>query len=94
MNLREDKGWSYGARSVFVGARGQRPFFTYAQVQTDKTAESMVEILAEMRAITSTQPPSEDEITLAKSIKTLSLPGRWETIDAIASSISQIVRFG
>ena len=26
MNLREDKHWSYGARSLLLGARGQRPF--------------------------------------------------------------------
>jgi zinc protease len=93
-NLREDKAWSYGARSVFVGARGQRPFFTYAQVQTDKTAESMIEIQKELREVVSSRPPTEEEINLAKSIKTLSLPGKWETMGAISGSISQIVRFG
>lgn len=36
MNLREDKHWSYGARSAIVAARGPRPFFAYASVQTDK----------------------------------------------------------
>jgi len=41
MNLREDKHWSYGARSIIVSARGQRPYIAYAPVQWDKTTESM-----------------------------------------------------
>ncbi len=48
MNLREEKHWSYGARSTIVATRAQRPFFAYAPVQTDKTAESLAEILREI----------------------------------------------
>ncbi|MFT5143914.1 MAG: zinc protease [Rhodothermales bacterium] len=39
MNLREDKGWAYGASTLIIDAVGQRPFLVYAPVQTDKTAE-------------------------------------------------------
>ncbi|MFN0016509.1 MAG: M16 family metallopeptidase, partial [Saprospiraceae bacterium] len=35
MNLREDKHWSYGARSGIMNTAGQRPFFVMAPVQTD-----------------------------------------------------------
>ena len=92
-NLREDKHWSYGAHSVFVGARGQRPFFVYSSVQTDKTAAAMVEIDRELREIRGARPPTSEEIERSKNILTLSLPGRWETADAISASISQLVRF-
>jgi zinc protease len=34
MNLREDKHWSYGARTVVRDARSQRPFYAVAPVQT------------------------------------------------------------
>jgi zinc protease len=51
MNLREDKHWSYGARTFIPGARGQRPFMGYAPVQTDKTKESMIELAKELRAL-------------------------------------------
>src|SRR5579883_195942 len=44
MNLREDKHWSYGARSLFYSAKGQQPFIAVAPVQTDKTRESLAEI--------------------------------------------------
>ena len=37
MNLREDKHWSYGARSQVSSVRGQRLLTTVAPVQTDKT---------------------------------------------------------
>jgi zinc protease len=93
-NLREDKHWSYGAHSVFIGARGQRPFFVYAPVQADKTAESMVEIERELREIRTSRPPTPEEIELAKNRRTLSLPGSWETADAISASVQQLVRYG
>ena len=51
MNLREDKHWSYGARTLLVDAEGQRPFLVYAPVQTDKTSESMAEIMKEVTDI-------------------------------------------
>jgi zinc protease len=94
MNLREDKSWSYGARSMIMDAEGQRPFLVYAPVQTDKTSESMLEILAELTAINGDRPPTEDELARAKSSKTLSLPGRWETNRAVLRSMGEIVRFG
>ena len=51
MNLREDKHWSYGAFTFFRDAKGQRPFVTYAPVQTDKTKEALVELQKELRGI-------------------------------------------
>ena len=94
MNLREDKSWSYGARSMIMDAEGQRPFLVYAPVQTDKTSESMLEILDELTAINGERTPTEDELARAKSSKTLSLPGRWEANGAVLRSMGEIVRFG
>ena len=94
MNLREDKHWSYGAQSLFWSAKGQRPFFVYAPVQTDKTKESMVEIQAELSAIRGNRPPTPEELERVKASQTLTLPGRWETAGAIMGSISQIVQYG
>ena len=71
MNLREDKHWSYGARSVLLDARGQRPFLTCASVQADKTAESMAQIAAELRGILADQPATPDELRRVKDYTTL-----------------------
>ncbi len=94
MNLREDKHWSYGAGSFFLDARGPRPFLAYAPVQTDKTKESVQELLKEMRGIRGERPVSADELKTAQDSITLSLPGRWETSAAVVGSIAEIVAFG
>jgi zinc protease len=93
MNLREDKHWSYGARSVVVDARGPRPFLAYAPVQTDKAAESMAEIQKELEAIVNSRPPTAEEVQKIKDRNTLTLPGRWETSSSVLSSIGEVVRF-
>ena len=94
MNLREDKGWSYGARTQIVAARGQRPFMALAPVQTDKTGAAMAELKREIEAIRGDRPPEAEEIAKVKDRRTLSLPGRWETASAVVGSLSEIVRFG
>ena len=48
MNLREDKGWSYGADTTVVDTQAQRPFLAIAPVQADQTAASMQEIKREI----------------------------------------------
>jgi zinc protease len=93
MNLREDKHWSYGAFSVLFDARGQRPFIVLAPVQTDKTKESLGEVVNELRAIAHSRPVTPEELAKAQANLTLSLPGQWETIGAVGASIEEIVRF-
>jgi zinc protease len=93
MNLREDKGWSYGARSIILGAKAQRPFFVYAPVQTDKTAESITEVVRELRDVVGERPATEAEVAQAKAGQTLTLAGRWETLGALGSSVGEIVQY-
>jgi len=93
MNLREDKGWSYGASSLLLSARGQRPFLVYAPVQTDKTAESMMEIKGEIQRILGANPATEDEVLKAQESQTLALPGLWETNGSVAASIQDLVQY-
>ncbi len=94
LNLREDKHWSYGAFSFIRDARGQRPFVAYAPVQTDKTKESIVELEKELRAILKDRPIEPAELAKAKSALTLSLPGEWETMAAVAGTLRSIVTYG
>lgn len=94
MNLREDKHWSYGSRTLLLGARGQRPFLVYALVQTDKTKESIQEVIKELNGIIGDKPATDEELSKIKLNKTLRLPGSWETGGAIAGSLSEMVRYG
>jgi len=93
MNLREDKHWSYGARSMISATRAQRPFIAYAPVQSDKTSESLAEIRREIREIRDTTPPTAEELDRVQRSRTLSLPGRWETNAAVLGALAEIVSF-
>jgi zinc protease len=94
MNLREDKHWSYGARTVLRDARSQRPFYAVAPVQTDKTKESLAEMNKEFRWIVGDHLVSADELTKIQANETLKLPGSRETLDALGQSIVDLVQFG
>ena len=94
MNLREDKAWSYGVRSMMVDTMNQRPFIVYAPVQSDRTADSLAELDRELRELLRERPVEEEEVSTSKKRNTLTLPGRWETARAVAGDIAQIVRFG
>ncbi len=94
MNLREDKHWSYGARSLIWATQAQRPLIMYAPVQTDKTMESVQELQKELAGIIGDNRATPEELAHTKQTNTLSLPGRWETGSAVLASIIDIVRFG
>jgi zinc protease len=94
MNLREDKHWSYGAGSSLIDAKGQRPFAASALVQTDKTAESMREMLKELHDLIGSRQPSETEIRFAKDTLVRALPGSNETSSEVASSFADILTYG
>ncbi len=94
MNLREDKGWSYGADTTIFQTQAQRPFLAIAPVQADQTAASMREIAREIQEFISTQAATDAEVEMTKRRSTLTLPGRWETARAVARDIAELVRFG
>ena len=93
MNLREDKHWSYGARSTLIDAVGPRLFMAYAPVQTDKTKESMIEMDREMRDILGSRPPEAEELSKAQQNRTLRLPGQYETKRAVLGALVKILKY-
>ncbi|MBX5460473.1 MAG: insulinase family protein [Steroidobacteraceae bacterium] len=94
MNLREEKHWSYGARSGLSPAEGQGPFLVRAPVQTDKTAEAMQETLKELKDFLSGRPPTEAELAFARDSLVLTLPGANETSDGVAGSYAEVLMYG
>ncbi|KAB8189698.1 insulinase family protein [Lysobacter maris] len=94
MNLREDKHWSYGARTVLTNAKGQRPWLAVAPVQIDKAAESLAEIQREVgEYVSGKAPPTQAEIDRIKANESRSLPGAYETAGAVMGTIGGIVRY-
>jgi len=94
MNLREDKHWSYGVRTVLPAARGQRPYISISAVQTDKTKESMMELVKEYNNIVGGKPISAEELKDEQSNTTLGLPGTFETVQQLSGAYGNILQFG
>src|SRR5690349_4533863 len=94
MNLREDKHWAYGAGTRITDAIGQGMFRVGAGVQTDRTAESVVEIRKEFRDIIGSRKATAEELKFAQDSIAIALPGNNETSDEIADSYGEILTFG
>ncbi len=94
MNLREDKHWSYGVRSRLSPAKGQRPFFSISPVQTDKTKESLIELVAEYKNIVGSKPITEVELKDEQTNSTLGLPGGFESTQQLSGAYSNILQYG
>ena len=93
MNLREDKGWSYGARSRLSSYKGPRPMLVSAPVQTDKTIQSIEEIIREYNEYLSDRPAEETELEKIIKGRALALIGEFETFGALMSGLANIVKF-
>ncbi|MCK6529466.1 insulinase family protein [Myxococcota bacterium] len=65
-NLREDKGYTYGARSSVPFTRGPGAFAAAASVQTEVTGAALTEMLKELAGISASGPTAE-EIAKARS---------------------------
>lgn len=93
MNLREDKGWSYGARSQVSGGRGPRTFMISAPVQTDQTKGALAELRKELTDIVGRKPPTAAELETVRTNTLLGMPSRWETSGAVINSLMDIHQF-
>jgi zinc protease len=93
MNLREDKHWSYGVRSLIVDAIGQRPLISIAPVQSDKTADALRELSAEYRGIAGGRPITARELADAASNETLGLPGAFETAKQLGDRYLTVLQY-
>jgi zinc protease len=94
MNLREDKGWAYGAQTILQNAKGSRPFLVYAPVQTDRTGDSLVELVRELTSIKTTQPIAAAEMSRVIAGSTRELPGQFQTAGAVLTSLVTSARYG
>jgi zinc protease len=93
MNLREDKHWSYGVFSFMADAAGQRPYLSISPVQTDKTKESLSELVTEYKNFVGPKPISAGELKDAQNNATLGLPGAFETVQELAGAYSTILQY-
>ncbi len=93
MNLREDKGWSYGVRSSMSGGRGPRAFTVSAPVQTDQTKGSLIELRKELTDVVGRKPPTVAELNTVRTNTLLGMASRWETAGAVLGTLQDIYQF-
>ena len=91
-NLRETKGYTYGAGSGFSMRRQAGPFTASAEVVSAKSDSALVEFMKELRAIRDTVPG--DELAKAKRYLQLGLPEDFETTGSIASQMIPLITYG
>ena len=89
MNLREEKGYTYGAYSNLDARRTAGTFRSTAEVRTPVTGDSLKEFFYELNRI-GTEPVSDKEISDAKSYLTGVFPIRLETQEGLTDQLVQI----
>lgn len=89
MNLREAKGYTYGASAYVSPRRGEGPLVASSSVRADVTGPSVQEFLAELRGLRE-RPITREELEDARRGIVQSLPGSFRTVDALARAAASI----
>lgn len=92
-NLREEHGYSYGARSSFAMLRGAGAFQASAAVVSEKTDSSVYQFFRELDRIRDEAVPA-DELARAKNYVALGLPRRFETTGGVAAQLADLATYG
>lgn len=93
-DLRETKGWSYGAFSLIQRPQENVPFMVFAPVQTDQTGPSVSALIEQMGGFLGSNGVTEDELDRTVRGNTLELAGNFEQSSAVLSQIQQDVLYG
>jgi len=87
MDIREDKGWSYGVNGDFSVSEHAVPYVVSAPVQADRTGDALAALNADIAQFLSAKGVTEEERerTVANSVNRL--PGQFETSGAVLGAM-------
>ena len=94
MNLREDKGYTYGYRARYDWRRAVSTFLVGGAVQTDVTKEALVETMKEFRDLVGSRPIDAEEYEKARMGMIRGFPPTFETPSQVLRRLLDIVHFG
>ena len=94
LNLREQKGYTYGVRTGFNLRRGIGPFVMQTSVGTDVTSAALQEAWREIRDIAGTRPVTDQEVAQAFASVSKGYPRGFETAGQVARSVAQLALHG
>ena len=89
LNLREQHGYTYGARSQFIFRRSAGPFVVSSGIRTEVTAPAISEIFKEVRRIRESEL-TQEELDLSKDSIVRSLPADFETSRRVTASTANL----
>ena len=93
LNLREDKGLTYGARTAFEFRRHPGPFVLQVSVQTSGTAKAIEESLGEIAGIRGTRPVTPAELELGIAALTRGYARSFETGEQLGRAALQLALY-
>ena len=88
LNLREDKGYSYGVFSFPSLYSTSGVWIASGGVQTNKTKESVVEFVNELKSLAGAKPITEQELITAKHSRIRGYSQQFEAVSRIADQIA------
>ena len=94
MDLRETKGWSYGVRSFVQGFENRTPYIISAPVQSDRTGESVVALIDQVKSFLTDKGVTAAELARTTNGSIRELPGSFETSSAVMGGLMTIVQLG
>lgn len=93
LKLREEKGYTYGARTGFDWRRGRAPFSLHTSVHTAATADAVKDAHAEIDGLRGVRPVTPNELALAKTSLTRGYPRNFETAGQVARAVAQLALY-
>lgn len=90
LNLRENKGYSYGVFSNMVNYNDMGLWWAAGGVQTDKTKESVVEFVNEMKNLSGAKPITETEVTTAQQGRVRGYAQQFESLSRVTGQIGTL----
>jgi len=94
LNLREEKGYSYGVFSNQSLYSEAGVWWAQGGVQTNKTKESIAEFLNELTSLSGQKPISEVELTSAKTTRVRGYAQQFESFGRVADQIATLWSLG
>lgn len=91
-NLREDKGYAYGAGSGFDYLPAAGPWSASSSVQTQSTGPAIAEFMNELRGMH--EPIPDDEVERARNFLAMRFPAGFQSVSEIAARLGDMVQYG
>ncbi|HSP77554.1 MAG TPA: insulinase family protein, partial [Myxococcaceae bacterium] len=89
MNLREEKGYTYGASASVEPRLGVGPLTASSAVRADVTGPALTEFFRELEGLRE-RPMTQEELEAAREGLIRAIPGAFETVSGLGASASEL----